>query len=114
MNGELFYGVGAEPKGTVKEAVISPKRISIDWNEGDIVGHLDATSRDGEHFSGHYGYTKPNPDLEFDLTLFRNKTEVLLVGTWCEHDTGDEGTWFFRLTAEQSRATSKGRKRAKS
>lgn len=113
MKGELFWSTGTEAAGRVNEAVVTPKRISIDWSEGSLVGHLEAMSRDGEHFAGHYGYPEADPNLEFSLTIFRNKSEVLLVGTWCEHGTGDEGTWFFRLNSEQSNKKSMGRSRAK-
>lgn len=113
LSGELFWSTGIESTVKVKQAVITSKRISIDWPEGNRIGHLEATSRDGEHFSGHYGYDKPDPNFEFDLTLFRNKSEIVLLGTWCEHDSGYEGKWLFRLSAEQANAP-KGKRRAKS
>lgn len=114
MKGELFWSVGTDQNSTIKDAVVTSKRISIDWVEGDSEWHLDATSRDGQHFSGNYGYSQKGPDFEFDLTLYRNKSEYLLLGTWCQHDTGDEGTWFFKLTPEAGKQIASRSKRAKS
>lgn len=114
MHGELFWSLGTDPKAIVQEAVITSRRISIDWNENNVQWHLEAASRDGENYSGNYGYSGENPDYEFKLTLFRNKSEHLLVGTWHEHDSGNEGTWHFRLKAETSLPPSRRTKKPRS
>ena len=51
MHGELFWSLGTDPKAIVQEAVITSRRISIDWNENDVQWHLEAASRDGENYS---------------------------------------------------------------
>ncbi len=104
LRGDLFCTLGVDADFPVTDAIVTPRRISIDWREDDIDAHLDATSRDGAHFKGHYGYPQQDSDLEFDLTLFKAKDEYLLFGTWCEHDTGEEGVWVFRLDSKRAEA----------
>jgi hypothetical protein len=56
-----------EPAYNITDAVIAKKRISIDWIEDGEPGHLEATSSDGIHFRGNYGYPRPEPTYVFDL-----------------------------------------------
>ena len=50
FKGELFYALDIEADCSITDAIVTPRRISIDWSEGDAEAHLDATSRDGVHF----------------------------------------------------------------
>lgn len=103
FTGQVFCAPGVEANFIVSEAIVTPQRISIDWKEGEDKAHLDATSSDGVHFQGFYGYPTRDSDLEFELTLFKNKDEYLLFGTYCHHDTGDEGCWVFRLQTPEAK-----------
>jgi hypothetical protein len=103
LKGELFYALEIEADCSITDAIVTPRRISIDWSEGDAEAHLDATSRDGVHFQGYYGYPEKDSDFEFELTLFKAKHEYLLFGTWCEHDSGAEGMWVFRLSTKSTK-----------
>ena len=105
LTGEVFCALDVESDYRVTDAIVTPRRISIDWEEDDVKAHLDTTSRDGIHFKGNYGYPTKHSDFEFELTLFKAKHEYLLFGTWCEHDTGDEGVWAFRLWAMAAKRT---------
>jgi hypothetical protein len=102
MTGDLYWSSGVEPNSKVIEAIITPKRISIDWSDKEGDWHLEGSSSDGERFKGNYGKSKTSPNFEFELTLFRNRSEQLLFGTWIEHDSGDEGTWALRLRESSS------------
>lgn len=114
VKGEQFWSRGTDPNSKVNEASVTTKHISIDWEEHGLEWHLDADSEDGEHFSGCYGSPRKNPEYEFKLTLYRSKSEYLLLGTWYQHDTGDEGTWFFKLTPNAGRASAVRSKRTNS
>lgn len=103
LTGEVFCALDVESDYRVTDAIVTPHRISIDWEEDDVKAHLDTTSRDGIHFKGNYGYRTKHSDFEFELTLFKSKQEYLLFGTWCEHDTGDEGIWVFRLHKKEAK-----------
>lgn len=102
MTGDLFWSSGVEPNSKIVEAVVTSKRISIDWSDNESDWHLEGSSEDGESFKGNYGRSKTSPKYEFELTLFRNKSERLLFGKWIEHDSGDEGTWTLRLRESSS------------
>lgn len=104
--GQLFWTPGIAQDASVKDAVITTKRISIDWEDEDgDQEHLEASSRDGCHYRGMYGPLAEEARYEFDLTLFKTRKEVLLFGTWCEE--GNEGIWTFRLSKCQvKKATS--------
>ena len=102
MTGDLFWADGVEPNSKVIEAVVTSKRISIDWSDRGERWHLDGSSGDGETFKGNYGKSTTSSNYEFELTLFRNKSEQLLFGTWIEHDSGHEGTWALRLRESSS------------
>lgn len=102
MTGDLFWSSGVEPNSKVIEAVVSSKRISMDWSDSEGDWHLEGISEDGEKFMGNYGKSKTSPNYEFELTLFRNKSERLLFGTWVDHHSGDEGTWTLRLRDSKS------------
>ncbi len=99
LTGEVFRTHGVEANFLVTDAIVTQHRISIDWQNDKVGAHLDAASQDGVHFQGHYGYPDKNPEFEFELTLFKAGDEHLLFGTWCEHDSGDEGVWVFRIKA---------------
>lgn len=94
--GDMFFSTGLDANGIVRDAVITSKRISIDWDENGIQGHLVAHSQDGKIFSGTYGYPSVDESQTLELMLFKAQGEVLLFGTWC--DQREEGTWIFRLT----------------
>jgi hypothetical protein len=100
MQGELTWSRGIERNAKVKEVVLTSERVAIDWVEANEEWHLQATSNDGEHFSGNFGIRGINSQWEVELTLYRNTTETVLFGTWRERDSGDERTWFFKLSPE--------------
>lgn len=94
----FYWDDGREIQKTVKEAIITPDRIAIDWGEGEHLGHLEATSTDRCHFSGHYGYPVIYDIYRCEFTLYKAEEEVLLYGTWYETNRGWEGKWLFTLT----------------
>ena len=67
-SGHVFDWDGTTPYGKVTDAVVTRRRISLDWLEEDRKGHLQATSSDGVHYKGTFGYPKPEPNYDFELT----------------------------------------------
>jgi hypothetical protein len=96
--GQMFYWDGKEVTKIVTEAVITQDRVAIDWDEGEHLGHLEAKSTDGIHFSGHYGYPVTYDVYRCEFTLYKAEDEVLLYGTWYEANAGWEGVWLFKLS----------------
>ncbi|MCY2995078.1 MAG: hypothetical protein NTY19_45545 [Planctomycetota bacterium] len=99
--GHVFDWPGTTPYGNVVDAVVTKSSLSLDWSEEGIKGHLKATSRDGVHYKGVFGYPRPDPDDSLQLTLYRAEGEILLFGTWYRHEDGAEGIWAFRLSERQ-------------
>jgi len=94
----MFYAAGGKAAdASVKEAVVSEKRISIDWLEDGNLGHLEAVSHDGTNFRGHYGYPTITNDFVVELKRYAADGEVLFFGTWYERDIGEQGIWAFVL-----------------
>lgn len=102
--GKMYYRGYVKADGTITDAVIASKRISIDWLEDDTwVGHLDSESDDRTHFSGIATYqgSSSGEDHRFNLTLYRAGPEVLLFGTWQRVDKKEEGRWAFLLVPSE-------------
>lgn len=96
-NGQLFRSSEIENGSQVTPILITPKRITLAWPQDGKVGHLDATSKDGIHFHGHYGYAPNDSDFKCELTLYQAHGEQLLFGTWWENGTALQGVLAFRL-----------------
>ncbi|MBI3469111.1 MAG: hypothetical protein HY000_39405 [Planctomycetes bacterium] len=107
LNGKVFTREGTDEDFDVKEAIVTARRISVDWEERGKLGHLEAESADGISFRGHYGYPVPRRDYFFRMRLFRAKGEFLLLGTYSERDTGSEGMWFFQLPHDGGKKNAK-------
>lgn len=90
-----------EDDGTVFEAIVTRKRISIDWQEDGDQQCLMATSQDGQAYRGTFGFGRPSPNCPIHLELFKSKSgEVILIGNWRDDDDGDGGRILFRLFPE--------------
>jgi hypothetical protein len=80
-------------------AVVSSRRIVVDWLEGGGKGNLIAESDDGVVFRGGFGFPGPESHKYVEFRLYRSgDNEVLLWGRWWRTDTPDGGTWIIRLT----------------
>jgi hypothetical protein len=90
----------------VTSAVITDRRISVDWDENGDIGHLGATSVDGVTFEGVFGFPRPEAGYRFRLTRRVDVDQVILSGTW-SNDDGFGGDWVFRLTPCNFQSTSK-------
>lgn len=93
--GESF---ACESSCPVSDAVVTPKKISVDWEEKGGRAHLEATSTDHVNFEGHYGYPHPEENRLVRFKKYRAANgEVVLLGTWYNQAKGNEGTWVLRL-----------------
>lgn len=96
----------------VKEAIVTPTQIQIDWDEGGDIGHLRATSTDGISYSGTYGYRRLDPALTLSLKRYDAKDgSILLVGSWNNANEDDGATWIFRLSEMSDPPKTKTKKR---
>jgi hypothetical protein len=87
----------------IVQAVITTKRIAIDWTQNGDKFHLLATSSDGGcTYRGHFGCPQPDPHWVMEMTRYtaKNKAELLL-GTWIQHDSGETGMSVIRLWHEK-------------
>jgi hypothetical protein len=87
----------------VVEAVVTDKRIAMDWIQKDSKFHLLATSSDGGcTYKGHFGCPEPEPDWMMELTRYtaKNKAELFLA-QWVQRDSGATGMSVFRLWRER-------------
>lgn len=83
----------------VTDALIEKNHISIDWIEEGERGHLEATSEDGEVYTGTYGYPQPDPYYHVELRLYSAASgDRLLFGRWRWADESARGCWLFRLS----------------
>ena len=75
----------------VTEAVLTPRKLSMDWHDCDEFAHLDATSKDGMNYKGIYGYSLPDADCRMELKRFNAKDgSVMFLASWWERETGEE------------------------
>jgi len=81
----------------VSEAVLSDSKLSIDWTEGDLECHLDATSDDGFTFRGSFGAPRPDAGWGLEVEKYTGRQQVLLFGRWWRDD-GERGYWAFLLS----------------
>jgi hypothetical protein len=90
----------SEQRFRVKEAVATAARISVDFDEDGLPGHLEASSTDGQLYVGNYGYPQLDTANRTQLKLFKAKDgTLLLLGPWKDRD-GTEGEWFILLRPE--------------
>jgi hypothetical protein len=87
-----------EPTYLVTDSVLTDNRISLDWDENGVVGHLEATSADGQTFAGTFGYPQLDPSSRVTFTRYRSKEgAVVLIGHWTYLGGAEEGDWVIRL-----------------
>ncbi len=90
-----------EPAYRITDAVVTDDRVSLDWEEANWTGHLEATSTDGQTYVGTYGYPRLDSDYHVEFTLFRaNAGAKLLFGRWWGKD--GEGQWLIHLLPESN------------
>lgn len=98
MTGQSYW---FEDGARITDAVLLPKRISIDFEDDEGEGHLDAETTDHVTYSGTYDYKHDRDDghrhVVFDLFRAADGT-VLLLGKWWSTKTGGAGNWLIRLT----------------
>ena len=94
------YG-NSEPYGTVTDAVLTRSRISIDWEDPEGGGHLEAGASESDQYEGVYTVPGVRPTGRFDLKCYMAGDEVLLFGTWSWPATKDEGSWAFLLSPRE-------------
>jgi hypothetical protein len=83
----------------VVEAVVTSKRIAIDWIEDADKFHVVAISRDGGlSYQGNFGCPVPDNGWNMEITRFtaKNKAELLLA-KWVQRDSGRGGWSIFQL-----------------
>lgn len=100
------YVVFAET--TVRDAILTVKRVVIDWLEDGEPYQLEAHSTDdGVHYNGSFGISRPDDDGRMRLSRYDSKDgSTILVGDWVSNG---EGFVLFRLRPLE--APRKGRHR---
>jgi hypothetical protein len=87
----------------IAEAVITDKRIAMDWVEdGDRIHFVGSSSDGGCTYKGHFGCPEPDPQWVMDITRYiaKNKAELLLAQC-VQHDSGETWMSVFRLWREK-------------
>lgn len=69
LAGVKFDNVVFDSGRHVKEALVTPDRIALDWIENGAKYHLVAHSRDGGTYEGTYGMFRPEND--WNVTIKR-------------------------------------------
>jgi hypothetical protein len=83
----------------IKEAVVTTKRIAIDWTEEDEPFCLIAHSTDGgKTYTGNYGNHTPNENWKMEITRYSGPDNaILLLAKWYQTDNGRMGACFIEL-----------------
>ena len=98
LAGVKFDNVVFDSAHQVKEAVVTPDRIALDWIESGAKYHLVAYSKDGGTYHGTYGMFRPEDDWIVKITRYTAvDASVVLFCDWHEKDTGRAGSWLCKL-----------------
>ncbi|MCE3014797.1 MAG: hypothetical protein ACK56W_18220 [Pirellula sp.] len=86
----------------ITEAVMTDKRISMDWEESGYVYNAIMNSEDGgTYYVGTFGSPRPESSCHIEARRFRAKSgEELLWLKWNREDTGYEGVAIVHLASE--------------
>ncbi len=100
-----FIRIENDEAWVVTEAIISERRISLDYIESGVAAHLEATSSNGKLFKGSWGYTQVELGrYDTELALYKAADgEILLLGKWWNHDEGTTGDWLIHLQKPATR-----------
>lgn len=99
FGGQVFDWL--EVAGRITTAIVTTKRIAIEWEEDGSPYHLLATSDDRSLYRGQYGEGQLNPHCEIELKVFKARSgEVLLMGNWLNRVNGKGSPIVFRLVPE--------------
>jgi hypothetical protein len=106
LSGTRHDGPSWEATWRVTEAIVTSERIALDWVEDGVPYHLAAHSRDGGlTYQGNYGMFRPEEPWVIELTRYTALDgSVLLLATWHEMDSGNEGSSMFNLKPQQESA----------
>lgn len=76
---------------TITDVVLTATKLRMAYRDEVGDGHLAATSADGVHYSGTYGYPEPEANRRawFDL-LRRSDGGIAMVGFWREEARYDD------------------------
>jgi hypothetical protein len=87
--------------GNVTLAIITPKRVAIDWNEQGTEWHLLANSDGNGSYRGTYDDGRRDQAREVEVELFKSaSSKVVVMGYWRNRSSGAGSHIVFRLTPE--------------
>ena len=97
MTGQSYW---FEESARITGAVVTPRKVSVDFVDDTGEGHFDAESADHVTYTGTFSYRHDRDDshrhVRFDLFESADG-QVLLVGKWWNTAIDDSGDWLIRL-----------------
>ena len=102
LTGESFDVEGLdEYTYEITDAVVTDKRISLDWEQDGFMYNAIMNSEDGTNYVGAFGSPRPENGCHMEARRFKAKSgEELLWLKWNRKDTGYEGVSIVHLASD--------------
>jgi hypothetical protein len=104
MTGHFFDVEGMDEwHVAVDDAIVTNKKISLDWEDDGYKYNAILTSEDGTQYCGTFGSPRPMPKNTMKARRYKSTNgDELLWMTWYSDETKNESTCIVHLSAEWS------------
>ncbi|QDU38202.1 hypothetical protein Mal4_25270 [Maioricimonas rarisocia] len=88
----------------ITSIIVTPTRVSLDFDDEGAHGHAIATSSDGFVYTGYWGYPAFADQRQMGPVRLQrfisNAGQQILFGSWVDEESGEQGDWLIKILEE--------------
>jgi len=88
----------------ITSIIVTPTRVSLDFDDDGARGHAIATSSDGFVYTGYWGYPSFADQRHLGRVRLQrfisNTGQQILFGSWEDEQSGKKGDWLIKIVEQ--------------